>query len=206
MSDRLFRISNPKQSCLEFEIQNKTNIMGIKNKTTSNELYFLTFTVVDWVDVFTKAKYKHIIVDALQFAVNNKGLDLFAWCIMTNHIHLIARSKKNFELSDIIRDFKKFTNKAIIKLIEEEPESRRKWMLYRFEFHGKYNPKIKDYKFWKDGSDAKHIYSKEFFMQKLNYIHNNPVKDEIVAEPHHYLYSSAIDYTDEKGLVDVIVV
>ena len=119
MSDRLFRISNPKQNCLEFEIQNKTNIMGIKNKTTSNELYFLTFTVVDWVDVFTKPKYKHIIVDALQFAVDNKGLDLFAWCIMTNHIHLIARSKKKFELSDIIRDFKKFTNKAIIKLIQE---------------------------------------------------------------------------------------
>ena len=124
--------------------------------------------------------------------------------LMTNHLHLIASAAEGHTLSDILRDFKKHTNKSIIKIIMEEPESRREWLLDRLEFSGRRNPKIKNYKFWQDGNEAKEIISNHFLDQKLDYLHMNPVKAEIVSEPEHYWYSSARDYAGEKGLLDVL--
>ncbi|MEQ8581267.1 MAG: transposase [Marinoscillum sp.] len=180
--------------------------MGIKNRISQGYLYFLTLTVVDWVDVFTRPVYKHHIVNSLKYCQQQKGLELYAWCLMSNHLHLIASADEEHNLSDILRDFKKFTNKTIIASIQEEPESRRKWVLDRFEFSGRYNPKIKNYKFWQDGNDAKEITSNHFLDQKLDYIHMNPVKAEIVSEPEHYRYSSARDYAGEKGLLDLVFI
>ncbi len=180
--------------------------MGIKNKISEEGVYYLTLTVIDWVDVFTRPVYKHIIIDSLKYCQQQKGLEIFAWCLMTNHLHMIAKAKEKFHLSDILRDFKKYVNKAILIAIQDEPESRRKWMLNRFEYAGRYDKKIKYFKFWKEGNEAKEIYSSEFFDQKLDYIHNNPVKAEIVEEAHEYLYSSAKNYSGKKGLLEVILV
>ncbi|MFL5731535.1 MAG: REP-associated tyrosine transposase [Cytophagaceae bacterium] len=179
--------------------------MGIRNNIHEGYLYYLTLTIVDWVDVFTRPVYKEIIVDSLKYCQREKGLEIYAWCLMTNHLHLIASAKEGFHLSDILRDFKKYTSKKIIKAIIEENESRREWMLYRFEFAGKYNNKIKDFKFWQDGNEAKEIISNEFLDQKLNYIHRNPVESRIVDEPEYYIYSSAINYAGGKGLLEVII-
>ena len=182
--------------------------MGIKNKINSGYTYFLTLTVVDWVDIFTRPVYKHILIDSIKHCQEAKGLEVYAWCLMSNHIHLIAGVKEggNYTLSDILRDFKKFTNKKILHEIETGTESRRKWMLNQFEFPGRYNSKIKDYKFWQNGNEAKEIITPEFLQQKVDYIHMNPVVAEIVDEPQHYLYSSAIDYSGGKGLIDVVFV
>lgn len=140
------------------------------------------------------------------YCQQHKGLELYAWVLMSNHLHLLASAtQEGISLSDILRDFKKFTSKKIVKAIQTEPESRREWMLYRFAYAGKYNPKIKDYKFWQDGNEPKEIYSLEFFEQKLIYIHNNPVRAEIVEFPDEYLYSSARNYAQKKGLLEVIV-
>jgi len=79
--------------------------MGIRNKINPGYLYFLTLTVVDWVDVFTRPIYKHILIDSLRHCQQHKGLEISAWVIMTNHLHLIAAAKAN-DLSDILRDFK----------------------------------------------------------------------------------------------------
>ncbi len=177
--------------------------MGLKNKISEGYNYFLTLTVVDWVDVFSRPIYKHLIVDSLEYCQHNKGLKLFAWCLMSNHIHLIAGAYEGFSLSDILRDFKKFTSKEIIETIKSTNESRRKWMLNRFEFAGKYNSKIKDYKFWQDGNEPKEIHTTHFLMQKLNYVHNNPVVAEIVSNPEDYIYSSASNYCDMPGLLNV---
>ncbi|WP_258098152.1 REP-associated tyrosine transposase [Marinoscillum pacificum] len=180
--------------------------MGIKNKISDGYLYFVTMTVVDWVDVFTRPSYKNEIVNALKHCQQKKGLELYAWCLMTNHLHLIVSAAEGHNLSDILRDFKKHTNKSIIRIIKEEPESRREWLLDRLEFSGRYNPKIKNYKFWQDGNDAKEIHSNEFLDQKIDYIHRNPVATEIVSEPEHYWYSSARNYAGEKGLIDVLFI
>lgn len=181
--------------------------MGLKNRTQADSLYYLTLTVVDWVDVFTRPAHRHIIVDALKYCQQHKGLELYAWCLMSNHLHLIAAAKENHHLSNILRDFKKHTSRTISEaILKHENESRRKWMLHRFAFAGAIDPKITNFKFWQDGNEAKEITSNNFLQQKLNYIHQNPVRSEIVAEPEHYIYSSAANYTGKKGLVDVLFV
>jgi REP element-mobilizing transposase RayT len=181
--------------------------MGIKNKISEGYAYFLTMTVVNWIDVFTRPVYKHIIIDALIYNQENKGLIISAWCLMSNHLHLIAEADEGHNLSDILRDFKKFTSKAIVKEIGENPEeSRKKWILSEFEFAGRYKSNIKNYKFWQDGNEAKEIHSNSFLEQKLGYIHDNPVKAEIVENAEEYIYSSAKNYVGEQGLIDIVLI
>jgi REP element-mobilizing transposase RayT len=180
----------------------KISGMGVRNKISEDYPYFLTLTVVDWVDVFTRPNYRHIIVDSLIYCQREKGLILYGWCLMSNHLHLIAQAKENISMSDILRDFKKYTSKKIIQSILENPESRRDWMIDRFKFAGKFKNNV-TYKFWQDGNEAKEIHSAEFLQQKLDYIHNNPVKAEIVDNAIDYKYSSAINYADEIGLINI---
>lgn len=168
-----------------------------------NAVYFLTFTVVDWVDVFTRKEYKVVIADSLNYCIANKGLEVFAWCLMSNHLHLVCKANENSRISDIIRDFKKFTAKTILEIIKTEPESRRDWMLYRFEFAGKFDNRISKYRFWQDTNHAIQLDCNELIDQKINYIHDNPVRTMIVGKPEEYLYSSARDYSGEKGLVNI---
>jgi len=166
-------------------------------------IYFLTFTIVDWVDVFTRLSYKEIVINSLKYCQSKKGLTLYAYCIMTNHIHLIASASGKIKLFEIVRDFKKFTNRAIIEEINSGNESRKKWLLNKFEFAGKYLTRIENYKVWQDGYHAVELISPEFTYQKLNYIHQNPVRAGIVSEPEHYIYSSASNYYGFGGPIAV---
>jgi putative transposase len=181
--------------------------MQIQN-TVTKDIYFITTTIINWVDVFTRAQYKHIIVESLEYCQKEKGLVIYAWVLMSNHLHLIAGTQDtNINISDILRDFKKFTSKAIINDIQNnEQESRREWMLNLFAYAGKNDNKIKNYKFWQEGNDIQEIYSVDYLKQKLNYIHNNPVKAEFVISPEEYKYSSAIDYAGGKGLIKIDVI
>ncbi len=173
----------------------------------NGEVYFVTDTVVDWVDIFTRPIYKHIVIESLRYCQEHKGLIIYAWVLMSNHLHAIVGSEGEAKVSDIWRDSKKFTSKEIIATIKTEiSESRSEWMLNRFEYSGKNDKKIKNYRFWQEGNDAQGIYLNEYFEQKLNYIHYNPVKAEIVNRPEDYRYSSAIDYAGGKGLLKVVVV
>lgn len=94
-------------------------------------IYFTTFAVKGWIDVFTRIEYKNILLENLKYCQQNKGLEIFAWCIMTNHIHLIIRAKKGFLLQDILRDYKKYTSKVLVKAIEENIKESRKDMLLK---------------------------------------------------------------------------
>lgn len=166
--------------------------------------YFLTITVVLWIDLFSRQHYRDIIVDSLNYCVEKKGLKLNAWVIMSNHVHLVGRVTSAAGMSGFLRDFKKYTSKRIITAIHGIPESRREWMLDKFAFEAKRTRRAKHYKVWKDDNhaiDLRHIDA----MSKIDYIHENPVTAGIVNEPQHYLYSSAIDYAEGKGLVKVEV-
>ncbi|WP_192821789.1 transposase [Rufibacter sp. LB8] len=180
--------------------------MGIKNKIHEGYLYFVTLTVVDWVDVFTKPVYRHILLDSLKFCQEKKGLELYAWVVMSNHLHFIASAPDGKNLADILRDYKQFTSRRITQAIQLENESRKEWMLPRFHFAAATNAKSYHFKFWQDGNEAKEIHSNEFLQQKLDYIHMNPVRAELVYEPEHYTYSSALDYAGGKGLLNVLLV
>jgi REP element-mobilizing transposase RayT len=180
--------------------------MNLQHRTT-DELFFVTDTVVDWVDIFTRPFYKHIILESLTYCQQQKGLIVYAWVLMSNHLHTIVSSSSENTVSDIMRDFKKFTSKAILRALQTDlQESRREWMLNRFEYAGKNDKKIKNYKFWQDGNDAQSIFSNDYLLQKLNYIHENPVKAEIVNHAEDYRYSSAVDYAGGKGLLDIVVI
>ena len=125
---------------------------------------------------------------------------------MSNHLHLVISAKNN-DLSDILRDFKKFTSKKIISTIEtNQHESRREWMLRIFREEGEQNIRNKTYQFWRQDNQPQELYSAAFIFQKINYIHNNPVEAGIADKPEEYLYSSARDYfhTRKCGLLDVV--
>ena len=180
--------------------------MSEKYKIVEHEkAHFLTMTIVGWIDVFTRKNHKMLIIDSLKYCQKNKGLTLLGWCLMPSHLHLIARADGKFILSEIIRDFKKYTAKKIIEQIKNEPESRREWMLDNFRKAGEEIKRVKTYKFWQDGNQAKVIYSPGFFYEKLNYLHNNPVEELIVQNPEDYLFSSARNYADLEYLLEVEV-
>ena len=176
---------------------------GLHYSIRPDKSYFMTLTVVDWIDVFTRLNHKMLLIDSLKYCQREKGLNIFAWCLMPSHLHLIANTTVKFELADVIRDFKKFTSKKLIHQIKQEPESRREWMLNRFEFAGKYNNKITNYKFWQDGNHAIEVFSEKVTWQKINYIHQNPVVDKIVFKEEDYLFSSARNYYDLPAVLEI---
>lgn len=109
-------------------------------------IYFLTFTVVDWVDLFTRPDYKYIIVDSLNYCIKEKGLECFAWVLMSNNMHIIARANEPHRISDVIRDFKKFTSKKLVSTIQSIAESRQEWLLHKFEFAARSTGRAENYK------------------------------------------------------------
>ncbi len=176
---------------------------GYKIKDQS-ATYFLTFSVVGWIDIFSRQRYRDIILDSFRYCQEHKGLKVTAWVIMTNHIHAIWTTEGH-SISDVIRDFKTFTSKAITRSIEEEPESRRKWLLHMFRFYANQTNRNDAFKVWTSGNHPEEVYSTGFLQTKINYIHKNPVRAGFVAEAAHYLYSSAIDYEggEGRGLVEI---
>jgi REP element-mobilizing transposase RayT len=115
----------------------------IKDQFTA---YFITLTIIDWVDVFTRKEYKDIVIDSLNYCIQHKGLQVYEFVIMSNHLHLILSSSKE-PLSGIIRDFKKFTAKRIIEAIQNINESRREWLLNKFGYAGSRNSNNTTYQF-----------------------------------------------------------
>jgi len=159
--------------------------------------YFITCTVHQWVDVFTRREYVDILLDSIRFCQKEKGLNLYAWVIMTNHIHLIVRGEAG-NLSGVIRDFKKFTATRIYNVIETNPlESRKRWMLWLLK-------KDENIWFWEEGYHGEEITTRQFYDSKVNYIHLNPVRAGLVEKEEEYLYSSCGDfYGVRKGLLEL---
>lgn len=164
--------------------------------------HFITATVVDWIDVFSRKSHRDSIIKSLDFCINNKGMVLYGYVIMSNHIHMVVQSSDG-KLSDLIRDFKKFTAKTILEKIQTEPESRRDWMLERFQLATESHSRNKTFQFWQYGNHPEEIYSEKFLWSKLDYIHLNPVRAGIVEKTFHYVYSSAGNYIYDTGLLKI---
>lgn len=223
----------------------------------SDTIYFITITVIDWVDVFTRDEYKSIVAESLDFCRRKKGLNIHAWVLMTNHLHLIVSHEiDNEHLWDVIRDFKKFTSKAVISAIIDNPvESRKRWILKHFEeenistnedascsvskkgvgykdydcsdypcdscrrFPMDCNTCLKEmrhdalskagnkpekhYHLWQRGYDKYCIYNIKHMRQKLDYLHENPIRAGIVFKPWEYRYSSYPNYCGDEGLIEI---
>lgn len=164
--------------------------------------HFITATVVDWVDVFTRKNYRDIVIECLDYCIKNKSMIVYGYVIMSNHIHIIVQSGDG-KLSDLIRDFKKFTASKIIEKIKSDPESRREWILERFKLATENHSRNKNYQFWQYGNHPEEIYNTKFMWSKLDYIHLNPVRAGIVEKASDYIYSSASNYVCNKGIIEI---
>ena len=170
-------------------------------------LYFVSFAVVKWLEVFIQNLYKDILVENLSFCQQNKGMEIIAWCIMPNHVHLIFKSTKGQRPELLLGNFKRFTSKAIIKGIKENPEeSRKDFLLEQFRKAAKQSSNVKNYQFWQHDNKPIELWSNKVIQEKIDYIHQNPVEQGLVFRPEDYLYSSAVDYAGEEGLLDDIVI
>ncbi|MBC7890701.1 MAG: transposase [Sphingobacteriaceae bacterium] len=165
-------------------------------------LHFVTATVEQWVDVFTRPAYVEILLDSLRHCQREKGLDIYAWVIMSNHFHAILACREGFHLSNALRDMKKFTSTAITEAIAHNPqESRKNWLLWLLrprDTEGQ--PTVR---FWQAGNHPEEIRTEKFFQQKMNYIHLNPVRAGLVERAEDYRWSSAGDFYGRPGLLEL---
>ena len=158
---------------------------------STDELYFVTLTVVDWIDVFTRRYYNDYIIENLAWNQANKNLNIYAYVIMTNHIHMVANVTDG-SLGEVWGKFKTYTSKRLYEMIAGNvQESRREWMLHAFDRVGKYNPLNTNHQFWQNGNYPVLLYSPAVIEQKIDYIHENPVRAGFVGSAHEYWYSSA---------------
>lgn len=180
--------------------------MSRKYKFRDQEkIYFTSFAVVYWIDVFIRTEYKEIIIESLKFCQKEKGLEIYAWCIMSSHVHLILGTKKD-KLEHIMRDLKSHTSRTIKKTIKENiKESRKEWMLWMMERAGSKNGNNKNFQFWQQHNQPMVLDDKLSFKNTLNYIHKNPVEAGFVEKEEDYLYSSARDYSGIKGKIDIVM-
>ena len=178
--------------------------MSRKYKFYNKEgLYFISFATVYWIDVFVREIYFEEMIKSLDYCRKNKGMEIYSWCIMPSHIHLIFRAKDS-NPSDLIRDFKKYTSKQIQRLIEDNiEESRKEWMLSMMQRAGSKNSNVQNRQFWQQHNKPIELWSNDVIDQKIEYIHNNPVVSGFDYEPEHWKYSSAINYAGEKGILEI---
>jgi REP element-mobilizing transposase RayT len=167
------------------------------------KLYFVSFATVHWIDIFTRELYKTILFDSLKFCQQNKGLEIFAWCIMTNHVHLIIGTT-GMNMEDILRDFKSFTSRELkVAIKSNNQESRKEWMVWMMERAGRLNNQNNNWQLWQQHNKPIELFTFAVMKQKLDYIHNNPVEAGFVTNAADWIYSSAIDYAGGKGLLNV---
>jgi len=176
--------------------------MSRKYKFHNQEgLYFISFAVINWIDVFVRDIYCNIITENLKYCQKEKGMEIFAWCIMPSHLHLIFRAKAN-NPSDILRDFKRHTSKELQNSILDNPtESRKEWMLWMMERAGQRNSNVSKRQFWQQHNKPIELWSAKVIDQKVNYIHNNPVEAGLVSEDYHWKYSSARTFAGKEEII-----
>lgn len=163
--------------------------------------YFISFATVYWIDIFTREDYFGVMIESLDYCRKNKGMEIYGYCIMPSHIHLIFRSSLA-DPSGLIRDFKGFTSRKMLKKIEENPqESRKEWLLWMFERAGKKNSNVSNRQFWQQNNKPIEIWSLKVFEQKLNYIHQNPVEAGFVCNPVDWKHSSAQNYGNDNHTI-----
>jgi putative transposase len=180
--------------------------MSKKYKFTDNsKLYFVSFAVVNWIDLFIREVYRNVLIDSIKHCQATKDLELYGWCFMTSHVHLIIGSRGN-AMSNIMRDLKRHTSEELHKAIaNNKVESRREWMLWMMERAAKKTNNAAKFQLWQPESHPIELATPKIAWQKLDYTHYNPVEAGFVRRITDWKHSSAIDYAGGKGVLDVIL-
>lgn len=165
--------------------------------------YFVSFATVYWLDVFIRQEYFAVLAHSVEHCRKAKGMEVFAYCFMPSHVHLVFRSA-NEDPSGLLRDFKGFTARKMIKEIEGNPrESRKEWLLWMMERAGSKNGNVTKRQFWQQHNKPIELWSGKVIKQKIDYIHNNPVEQGFVTDPCHWKYSSARNYAEDPTVLSI---
>ena len=161
--------------------------------------YFVTSTIINWIKIFSKEGYPEIIIRELEFRRQNNQLELYGYVIMPEHIHLILASNN---INKLMQSIKSFTAKKILNKLKEENDistlNRLKYLKADYKLKS-------NYQVWQEGYHPKIIIKDIEFNQKLDYIHNNPVKELIVERPEDYIFSSARNYAGLNNYLDIVL-
>jgi putative transposase len=160
--------------------------------------YFMTCTIVGWLPVFTRPEAVNLIFNSWRFLQGDSGFQLFAYVILENHLHLVASAP---DLRTDMQRFKSYTARTIVDLLEQR---NAHVLLRQLRAHKLRHKKESEYQVWQEGSHPEKIKDTEMMLQKIEYIHDNPVARGYVDEAVHWRYSSARNYAGRQGLIDVV--
>jgi REP element-mobilizing transposase RayT len=160
--------------------------------------YFMTCTIVGWLPVFTRPEAAQIVFDSWRYLQKNQEFKLYGYVILENHLHLVASAP---DLSNAMKSFKMFTARQVIDLLEAHGANMLLRQLRTFKLAHKTKS---DFQLWQEGSKPKQIGTQDMMLQKLEYMHNNPVNRGYVDDPTHWRYSSARNYAGQSGLIEVV--
>ena len=180
--------------------------MSVKYKIRDQHgLNYLTLTTCGWVDLFSRAAFRDIVLDSWRYCAEHKGLQIWGFVFMSNHIHLIANTAQPHKLENVVRDFKAHTARRFLELLHDkrQPESRREWLLYLFQYFAKKTRSGQEHQIWQNDNHPIALYTEKVAVQKLRYIHDNPVRAKLVTKPEDWRYSSASNYAHGEGVFDV---
>ncbi len=159
--------------------------------------HFVTCTILHWLPIFTRKESVQIVIDCLKFLQEKDDLKLYAYVILENHLHMVVQSN---DLQKSMQSFKQYTAKQILDMLKRENITT---ILDQLAFYKKTHHKEKTYQVWEEGYQPKLMQTDAMMISKIGYIHENPVKRGYVDEAAHWRYSSARDYVDMDGLIEV---
>jgi len=159
--------------------------------------YFLTATTVNWLPLFSNPDIASILIESLRFLIVNHRIKLYAYVIMENHMHIIASAP---DISDQISAFKSYTAHTSITYYEKQ---KNHFLLDLLAFSKLAHKIDRQYQFWQEGSHPQRIENELIFAQKVEYIHNNPVKRGYVDLPEHWRYTSARNFCGMPGMLPI---
>ncbi len=155
--------------------------------------YFVTCTVIDNLSLFVETVYARIILNSLVYVREYKNTQLNAFVLMSTHLHAVLWPKDGINMSDVLRDFKRFTSRSISRMAQERGDHN-----YLGHFaSARLSSRACDsseFQVWQEGSHPEAIYGDDFALQKIEYIHNNPIKAGLVSKATDWSYSSARAY------------
>jgi REP element-mobilizing transposase RayT len=159
--------------------------------------HFLTCTVVEWLPVFTRPDSVQILLDSWVYQRAQSGLRLFGYVILENHLHFVAQAPR---LDKCLSNFKSFTAARLIDLLKQHKAEQ---LLARLRLAKLAHKNDREHQFWQEGSHAEMVFNEPVMREKLEYIHQNPVKRGYVDQPEHWRYSSARHYLGQSGLIEI---
>ena len=165
-------------------------------------IYFVSFATIYWMDVFVRDMYFDVLMESLNFCRSKLGMLVHAYCFMLSHVHLIFGAANNNH-GELLKSFITFTSKKMQAIIADDPQESKEWMLWMMEHAASKNSNVRNRQFWQQHNQPIELWSNHVIDQKVAYVHENPVEAGFVLEAEYWKYSSAVDYSGSKGLLEI---